>query len=366
MRPPQTPTRCPVRSYNEWDPLEEVIVGRVDGAVMPPYHPAVLGSVPRAVGSILRVVGGLRFPRAIREPARRELDGLVRLLEAEGVRVRRPEPLDGRHRFRTPHWSSRGFMISCPRDGFLVVGDEIIESPMPWRCRHFEANAYRALFKEYFHAGARWTSAPRPELAADLFDDDYCAPRAGQPLRYVTNEFEPVFDAADFMRFGRDLFVQRSNVTNRSGIEWLRRHLGDEHEIHEIETRCPRPMHIDTTFVPLAPGKLLVNPEYLDVGKLPRMFKSWDLLIAPPPDPVRGGALLRVTSMCGDWLSINVLSLDGRRVICERHQTSLIAALRDWGFEPIPLPFVHYAAFGGSFHCATLDIRRAGELQSYF
>jgi glycine amidinotransferase len=27
---------------------------------------------------------------------------------------------------------------------------------------------------------------------------------------------------------------------------------------------------------------------------------------------------------------------------------------------------MHYAAFGGSFHCATLDVRRRGGLQSYF
>ena len=28
----------PVCSYNEWDPLEEVIVGRLDNAVIPQYH----------------------------------------------------------------------------------------------------------------------------------------------------------------------------------------------------------------------------------------------------------------------------------------------------------------------------------------
>jgi len=43
--------------------------------------------------------------------------------------------------------------------------------------------------------------------------------------------------------------VIRSNVTNASGIEWLRRHLGDGYRIHEIESRCPNPMHIDTTIV---------------------------------------------------------------------------------------------------------------------
>ena len=30
--------------------------------------------------------------------------------------------------------------------------------------------------------------------------------------RFVTTEFEPCFDAADFMRAGRDIFAQRSQV----------------------------------------------------------------------------------------------------------------------------------------------------------
>jgi glycine amidinotransferase len=50
----------------------------------------------------------------------------------------------------------------------------------------------------------------------------------------------------------------------------------------------------------------------------------------------------------------------------ERLQESLIKKLKDWGFEPISYSFANYAPFGGSFHCATLDVRRRGELQSYF
>ena len=58
--------------------------------------------------------------------------------------------------------------------------------------------------------------------------------------------------------------------------------------------------------------------------------------------------------------------LDERRVIVERLQESLIKKLKDWGFTPIPCSFANYAPFGGSFHCATLDVRRRGEIQSYF
>ncbi|RSS61747.1 amidinotransferase [Streptomyces sp. WAC06614] len=359
------PAAAPVWSHNEWDPLEEILVGRLDGATIPSRHPIVSVNVPAWAARLQGLASGLRYPRALVEPAQKELAGFTALLESLGVTVRRPEPVDHRRRFATPGWSSRGFASSCPRDSLLVVGDEIIETPMAWPCRYYETFSYRPVVQDYFRRGARWTAAPKPQLTDASFDGSYRVPGADEPMRYVTTEFEPLFDAADFVRAGRDLFVQRSNVTNRTGIAWLRRHLGPGYRIHEIESRCRAPMHIDTTFLPLAPGKVLVNPEYVDVDRLPGILKGWDVLIAPEPDPLPG-RLLRITSMCGKWLSMNVLSVGGGRVIAERRQPGMLRALERWGFEPVPCDLLHYAPFGGSFHCATLDVRRRGALESYF
>ena len=353
-----------VNSWNEWDPLEEVVVGRLDGAAAPPAHVTMVGNLPARAARLYPLLAGRPYPKILVRPAERELDGFVRLLEGEGITVRRPDVVDFARRFATPHWRSNGFCTASPRDGILIVGDEIIETPSCWRSRYHELDAYRPLFKEYFAAGARWTAAPRPQLTDELFDYDFRVPKAGEPLRFVVNEFEPVFDAADFVRCGRDLFVTRSNVTNRTGIEWLRRHLGPGFRIHEIESRCRQPMHIDSTFMPLAPGKVLVNPDYCDVERLPAVLKTWDVLIAPRPDPCEG--IMSRISMCSPWTSINVLMLDEKRVVVDKSQVTLIRAFKDWGFEPIPCAFLSYGPFGGSFHCATLDVRRRGSLQSYF
>jgi len=158
--------------------------------------------------------------------------------------------------------------------------------------------------------------------------------------------------------------VTRSNVTNLMGIEWLRRHLGSGFRIHEIESRCPQPMHIDSSFMPLAPGKVLVNPDYVDIERLPAVLKKWDVLVAPRPDPVEG--FMSKISMCSPWTSINVLAITEKKIVVDQSQPTLIKALKDWGFDPIPAPFLSYGPFGGSFHCATLDVRRRGTLQSYF
>ncbi|MFD3536385.1 amidinotransferase [Streptomyces sp. NPDC058664] len=358
------PRVSPVGSHNEWDPLEEVVVGRLEGATIPSSHPVVTCNVPPWAARWQGLSAGFRYPRMLVERAQEELDGFIALLRSLGVTVRRPDVADHKHRFSTPHWSARGFCNACPRDVLLVIGDEIIETPTAWPCRYFEADSYRALVKDYFRRGARWTAAPKPQLTEELFDADFRTPGDGEPMRYILTEFEPVFDAADFVRAGRDLFVTRSNVTNRMGIAWLRRHLGPGYRVHEIESRCRTPMHIDTTFLPLAPGRVLVNPEYVDVDRLPDVLDSWDVLVAPEPDPI-DERLLRLTSMCGKWLSMNVLMIDEKRVIAERNHVNTLRALERWGFEPIPCDLQHYAPFGGSFHCATLDIRRRGTLESY-
>ena len=64
---------------------------------------------------------------------------------------------------------------------------------------------------------------------------------------------------------------------------------------------------------------------------------------------------------------MNVLMLDEKRVIAERHHTGMLRALERVGLRADPVRFLmHYAPFGGSFHCATLDVRRRGTLESYF
>ena len=65
------------------------------------------------------------------------------------------------------------------------------------------------------------------------------------------------------------------------------------------------------------------------------------------------------------WLSMNVLSLDSEHVFVDAQQTGLMRQLERAGFTPIPVDFDAVGAFGGSFHCASLDVRRRGTLESY-
>lgn len=359
-------------TYNEWDPLEEAIVGVVEGAVVPEWHVTLDATMPSSSRSFFQDLAGKPFPKELEDKAAAELTELVQILEGEGVRVRRPDPFPYQQPFSTPYWSSVGSLYAAmPRDVFLVVGNDIIEAPMAWRSRYFESHPYRTLLKEYFHRGARWTCAPRPELKDDLYDLTYDdvehvaeleAQRddARREIKTCLTEFEPTFDAADFARCGRDIFVQKSNTTNDFGIEWMRRHLGDDYRVHVLDIIDPHPMHLDATFVPLAPGKVLINPDR--IANLPPMFDTWDVLVAPRPS----GTDRRDISMCSSWISMNVIMIDSERVVVEKYEEPLIRALEDWGFKTIKTSLRHFNAYGGGYHCCTLDVSRRGSLESYF
>ena len=208
----------PVCSHNEWDPLEEIIVGRVEGAHVPPFTVEVKANTYEKWWEFYQKNSGKSFPVAHLKKAAEEVEEMCNVLRHEGVIVRRPEALDYSKVYTTPDFSSSGLYAAMPRDFLIVVGNELIEAAMAWRSRFFEYRAYRPLIKEYFCQGAKWTAAPKPLMSDELYDMDYPIQnvedrhKLAAQGKFVTTEFEPCFDAADFIRAGRDIFVQRSQV----------------------------------------------------------------------------------------------------------------------------------------------------------
>jgi glycine amidinotransferase len=342
-----------VSSFTEWDRLEEVVVGRLAGGVFPTWQESMTDTMPPGSRRLFQERGGFPLPRGELAAAEAELEGLVDVLRAEGVHVVRPDEVAQTGSFETPEWkSSGGLYAGMPRDLLMVLGNTIVEAPLSWRCRYYEVDAFRGLIKSYFRRGAGWLAAPRPQLTDELWRTDR------DVERWATTEFEPVFDTADFLRFGQDIVVQRSHVTNQFGIEWLRRAAGDDFTVTCIEADDSHAMHIDATIAPLAPGKMLVNPERFMPHPL---FDGWDARPAPSPTLPADWPMY----FCSPWVSMNVLSLSPDTVVVESHEQPLIDVLTDWGFRCLPVDFRHVYSFGGSFHCVTLDIRRAGSRAKY-
>lgn len=348
-----------VHCHNGWDTLEEVIVGTMDGACVPPWDETLRATMPRRSWSFFQAKGGTSFSSAEIDAANENLDALAGILRQNGITVRRPESTNHCRSFETPDWSSKsGLYSAMPRDVALVVGETLIEAPMPWRSRYHEIAGYRPLFYEYFRTGANWINPPKPLLQSSLYRDDYGQDPDGH-FRSILNETEIVFDAADFLPCGQEIYYFPSHVTNWLGIEWLERTLGEPYRLIELDCTDGHRMHIDTTFLPLGPGRMLVNPDR--VTRKSDVLKNWEFLPAPAPCTPDGTPLY----MSGKWLSMNILMIDPQSAVVAVHETNLIRSLEGWGITAIPCPFVDFYRFGGSIHCATLDVRRSGPLQSY-
>ncbi|MBF6047942.1 serine/threonine protein kinase [Streptomyces sp. NRRL B-1677] len=362
-----------VVSWNEWDPLKHVVVGRADGTMVQAPEPAVVRDWPED-GFPLGTYGPL--PEGMTAAANKQLDDFARILEGRGIRVDRPRPLDFSRPVATPEWSQKSMFGAMPvRDVLVVIGNELLEATMSFRSRWFEYLAHRPLIESWFRAdpGMRWEAAPKPRLTEASyrpgFWDEYDAlpyeqriarVRAGE---LVLTEAEPLFDAADIARCGRDLFVQQSLATNAAGIRWLRQHL-PEHRVHGVTFGNEHPMHIDATWVPLRPGLALHCAERPAEEDLLRYFRAndWQVVQAAAPGRTSPPPL----SACSRWLSMNVLVLAPGTVCVEASETAQMEQLDRLGFEVVPVPFWDVAPFGGGLHCATLDVHREGVLEDYF
>jgi glycine amidinotransferase len=194
-----------------------------------------------------------------------QLDNLADILRKRGIRVDRPTPLDFSQAVRTPDFETQS-MFGCmrPRDVIATVGNEMIEATMSYRCRWFEYLCYRPLREKYFKEdpNMRWEAAFRPRLTDASFKEGYLGRvmtiedrlKLTAAEDFVTTEEEPLFDAAELARMGKDVVVRHGFTANLTGIDWLRRHFPDL-RIHRMNfPGDPCPIHIGCTFVPFGGG----------------------------------------------------------------------------------------------------------------
>ncbi|MFE0104627.1 glycine amidinotransferase [Streptomyces sp. NPDC059009] len=365
-----------VNSWNEWDPLKEIVVGVADHACFEPSEPGHRPQVRTADGSPAPFPTGPK-PAEMIDRANEQLDGLVSLLESQGVTVHRPQAPDLAQSLRTPAFEVENqYCVVCPRDVMITLGNEILEAPMSRRARYFEYQAYRDLVYAYWNADPAmvWTTAPKPSMADAMYREEFWdwplekRHREMHAAEFCVTQDEVVFDAADISRFGRDIVVQESMTTNRPGIRWLKRHLEPRgFRVHPVHFPLDFfPSHIDCTFVPLRPGLVLTNPDRPLRHGEEQLFLRNDWQLVDAPEPTSGNDEMPRYCQSSKWLSMNVLSISPTKVVCEEQEKPLQDLLDRLGFEVFPIPFRDVFEYGGSLHCATWDTHREGTAEDYF
>ncbi len=362
-----------VSSWNEWDPLKHVIVGRADGTMVQAPEIAVQREWPEQ-----GYTGGKYgpYPKEMIDKANEQMDNFASMLEKRGIRVDRPTPIDFSQKVQTPDWEQDS-MFGCmpPRDLLLTIGNEILEATMSYRSRWFEYLCFRPLLEKYFQEDPNfhWEAAPKPRLSDGTYKKDFWKEwnalseeekwEESIKSEWIPTEVEPLFDAADVVRCGKDLFVQKSMVTNQTGIDWLQRHYPD-HRVHTVRYKELLPWHMDTTIVPLRPGLVMFNLGRPALEPQREFFEKndWEILEGPKSVLTKK----RPMTFCSIWLNINLLVLDPKTVCVEASETPVIELLDQHGFEVIPVPFYEVSPFGGGLHCSTADVYREGTFEDYF
>jgi len=329
--------------YTEWDPLEEIIVGKV-------YD-------PKDIEHIDDVEFKNNLQRIFAE-SEEDFCKLTELLQSYGVTVHRPN-CKYKGDFRYP--------AVCPRDMHIVYGDKIINTIGGDPNRYYESDHYADIMLEL---DRDYYAMPRPVLS------HWYEP-------YKQHEGKILYHAANILKCGDTLIhtepyngndypmtrqFGRGTVT---GLDWCKKNIEARWiSIHESG-------HADGKIALLKPGLLMCwLPEMV-----PPELQNWDKIIVPKqPVPeqfwqskMQPIAKKNVNDWLGSWIGhadetifdVNVISVSPELVITNGYDADIAAQLKAHGIEMVPFNFRHKFFWDSGLHCVTLDLTRKGGCETY-
>jgi len=301
-----------ISSYNEWDPIKEIVVGRADFANWPSEDPVFALESEKTTWTKTPVPSG-PVPDWIIDEANEDLDILASTLEQLDIVVHRPKAIN---------FQERGGMYNyCPRDRFLIHGTTLVDPAMMYPCRDMEAEA----LEEVVYRADNIVRMPRDQGM--------------------------ILDAANVLRLNDRMLFLESASGNKRAYSWLSKQFPDV--IIEL-CNFYSGVHIDSTIVPLREGLVLLNASRVSTETLPSVFRDWECVWVA--DVVAQD--FYQYPYASKWIALNMLVVDPTTVIVDRNQTNLIRMLELYKFTVIPLELRHSRTLGGGFHCVTLDLIR--------
>ena len=303
-----------INSYNEWDPLEEVVVGSATWANWPSQDPVFAQESTKTAWKETPVPSG-PVPQWIIDEANEDLDELAGTLTRLGVTVRRPTDMNSQQ--------LGGMYNYCPRDRLLIAGSTVIDTAMMYPCRNMEIDALDFVIKD----AERVLTMPK---------------NSGW-----------VLDAANVLRLGKDRYLFLESASgNRLAWYWLLSELPPTTSIELCNFYSG--VHIDSTIVPLREGLVLLNGSRVTKSTCPHAFRDWECIYV---DDVVAQDFYQYP-YASKWIGLNMLVVNPNTVIVDAAQHDLIELLARKNFTVIPRTLRHSRTLGGGFHCVTLDLRR--------
>jgi glycine amidinotransferase/scyllo-inosamine-4-phosphate amidinotransferase 1 len=303
-----------IRSFNEWDPLREVVVGSASHANWPSTDPVFAQESTKTLWHDTPVPSGA-VPQWIIDETNQDLQELVDILVTAGVTVHRPRDKD--------FVRDQGMYNYCPRDRLLVAGEVLVDPAMMYPCRDQEIECL-----------------------------DFATAQA--PVLHMPRGAGMVLDAANICRLNNVWLYLMSSSGNEAAMTWL------QQQFPQIQIQACygyAGVHIDSTIVPLREGLVVLNAHRVNEDLLPDALRDWDKIWVT--DVVAQD--FYQYPWASAWIALNMLSIDPQTVIMDADQTDLRHQIEQHGITVIPHRLRHSRTLGGGFHCVTLDLWRQNQ-----
>jgi hypothetical protein len=341
-----------IQSYTSWQPLEEVIVGRV-------YTPEYFSFIkdPTIRGHMTRIL----------EESNEDLDNLQRTIEQFGAVVKRPD-LPSLDHFMQMQLNSNGVPIPplTPRDWQITLGEKLL--------RVIHVNEMDNIINEYAKAD--------PAAIIDPHGFNY------NPDHVMVDA-----NASCIVRVGTDVFFDHSEWLTDAHLEWIRDNVLDSrYRVKRAQTNG----HGDAVFAILKPGVIISSMHDADIN-YKESFPGWEVC------KVRDASIFaaievgkfKYESFNGRWyvqgveptsefatfvdtwlnkwtgyvketvFDVNCLVLDESHVIFSAYNKEVFDFCKRHQIEPIICELRHKYFYDGGISCCTQDIRRRGGLETY-
>lgn len=342
-----------VNSYTSWQPLEEVIVGRV---FTPDYFDYIENQQVR------------NQLQQILYETNEDLDNLQKTIEDYGAVVKRPDLTMSVDVFQEFQLQNKGIPLPplTPRDWQITLGDKLLRidtnTDLDNICKEYKdqiVNAYGEKWNNPWHENCILEGA----------------------------------SASCIVRVGRDIFFDNSEWLRPDQSRWIIENvLGSEYRTHEVLTDG----HGDAVFAILKPGVILSSMHDTDID-YSKDFPNWDVY------RVKGASIdawnnigeFKSSNFNGAWyvqgqtptsefanfvnqyltewtgyisetvFDVNCLVLDEENVIFSAENLEVFKYCEKNGINPIVAPLRHQYFWDGGISCCTQDIRRKGGLETY-
>jgi len=341
-----------IQSYTSWQPLEEVIVGRV---YTPEYFEHINDSIVRS-----------QLTQILNE-SNEDLDRLENIIKAFGAVVRRPDlPEINKWHQMLERFKEVPIPPLTPRDWQITLGDKLL----------------------------RLLNAPEMDNICNVYEsaDPGCIIN---PHKFKYNPTHTLANAVAscIVRVGTDVLFDCSEWMTQSQMEWIRDNvLDDRYRVHYCQTNG----HGDAVFAILKPGIILSSMHDADIN-YKETFPGWEICRVEESTIMASMQVadFKQEQFNGRWyvqgvdstsqfasyvdtyltkwtgfvretvFDVNCLVLDESNVIFSSYNKYVFDFCERHGINPIVSPLRHKYFFDGGISCCTQDIRRRGGLETY-